>query len=223
MDIASCIEHTHLRPDITVGDIDRIVEEAVRHQFAGICVPPFWVKRAKREIGSHNVRLSTVVGFPFGYQMTETKVQEIQHALSNGVDQVDVVLNLSSFKTGYPWTKIEIAKCSHVVHEKEKMMTVIIESSYLTYDEILSACQLCVYAGADYLQPTTGLAPTDDFSDLVSSVRKAIPDDVGIKISGEIATLATLLKITEAGATRIGTRHGISILNELHSKPHIDE
>ena len=83
MDLASFIEHTNLSPTLVVNDIDRLVAEAIQHHFYGICVPPFWVKRAKREIGQHNVKLITVAGFPLGYSMTETKLDEIQRVLKN--------------------------------------------------------------------------------------------------------------------------------------------
>ena len=100
MEIASFIEHTNLSPTLVIGDIDRLVEEAVQFSFYGICVPPFWVQRARREISGRNISLVTVAGFPFGYSMTETKIDEIRRALDNGADEVDVVWNISSFKTG---------------------------------------------------------------------------------------------------------------------------
>ncbi|HET9486452.1 MAG TPA: 2-deoxyribose-5-phosphate aldolase, partial [Chryseosolibacter sp.] len=112
MEVASHIEHTNLSPVLTIGDIDRLVNEANEHKFFGVCVPPFWVKRARREIGLRNIALITVAGFPFGYNMTETKLDEISRAIDNGVDEIDVVWNISSFKTGLPWTKVEIARCS---------------------------------------------------------------------------------------------------------------
>src|SRR5262245_34240310 len=117
MKIVRYIEHTNLSPVMTIADVDRLVEEAAAHEFFGICVPTFWVQRAKREISNRNIKLVTVAGFPFGYQMTETKLEEIKRAIDNGADEIDVVWNLSSFKTGIPWTKIEIAKCSKLVHD----------------------------------------------------------------------------------------------------------
>ena len=110
MNIAACIEHTNLSPTLTTEDIDRLVEEARQHGFFGICIPPFWVKRAQREIGKSGIALVTVAGFPLGYNMTETKLDEMKRAIDNGADELDVVWNVSAFKTGIPWTKIEIAK-----------------------------------------------------------------------------------------------------------------
>src|SRR5258706_14225293 len=112
MNLASYIEHTNLSPTVTIRDIDQLVIDAKEFNFFGICVPPFWVKRAKREIGNDPIQLVTVAGFPLGYNMTETKLDEISRAIDNGVDEVDVVWNISSFKTGIPWTKIDVAKCA---------------------------------------------------------------------------------------------------------------
>src|SRR6187431_60338 len=125
MDLSQYIEHTNLSPTLTIGDIDKLVDEAKTHRFLGVCVPPFWVKRAQREIGSADICLVTVAGFPLGYNMTETKLDEMQRAFDNGAGEVDVVWNVTSFKTGIPWTKIEIAKCSKLAHDRQKLVKVI--------------------------------------------------------------------------------------------------
>ena len=131
MFLSPFIEHTNLNPCATISEIDRLVSEAVEHRFFGICVAPFWVKRAKREIATEQIALITVSGFPLGHHMTETKLDEISRAIDNGADEVDMVMNLSSFKTGLPWTKIEIAKCCSLAHRHEKLLKVIIETYYL--------------------------------------------------------------------------------------------
>src|SRR5260221_356426 len=160
MDIASYIEHTNLSPTLTITDIDRLVIEAKQFQFLGICVPPFWVKRARREINNEKILLVTVAGFPLGYSMTETKLDEIKRAIDNGVDEVDVVWNISSFKTGIPWTKIEIAKCSKLAHDHQKVLKVIIETAYLSDEEIVTACKMCADAVVDFVKTSTGFAPS---------------------------------------------------------------
>src|SRR5688572_15682832 len=143
MHLASYIEHTNLKPTVTIGDIDRLVQEAKELSFLGICVPPFWVKRARREIGSEKIILVTVAGFPLGYNMTETKLDEMKRAIDNGADEIDVVWNVSAFKTGLPWTKIGIAKCAHLAHKEEKLLKVILETAYLSDTEIERACKIC--------------------------------------------------------------------------------
>jgi deoxyribose-phosphate aldolase len=211
MNIAQFIEHTNLHPAMTIADADRLVDEAAAYNFYGICVPPFWVQRAKREIAGREIKLVTVAGFPLGYNMTETKIEEIRRALDSGADEIDVVWNLSSFKTGIPWTKIEIAKCSKLVHDYSRVLKIIIETAYLSNEEIVLACKLCADAGADFVKTSTGFAPHGAKPEHVGLMRKSLPDHVGIKASGGIKTLADAEAMINAGATRIGTSSGISI------------
>ncbi len=219
MDIASCIEHTSLSPTLVANDIDRLVAEAKQFSFLGVCVPPFWVKRAKRELGTSPALLVTVAGFPLGYSMTETKLDEIKRAIDNGADEVDVVWNISSFKTGLPWAKIEIAKCSKMVHDNQKLLKVIIETAYLSNDEIVTACKLCTDAGADFVKTSTGFASTGAKEEHIRLMKATLPSSVGIKASGGIKTQEQLIRMIDAGASRIGTSSGISILETPNPKP----
>ncbi len=214
MSIASFLEHTNLAPTLTAGDVDRLVEEAVASNFLGVCVPPFWVERTKREVGSRNTLVITVAGFPLGYSMTETKLDEIRRAIDNGADEVDIVLNISAFKTGMPWTKIEVAKCSKLLHDNQKALKVIIETAYLSNEEIVSASALCADAGADFVKTSTGFGPAGADPRHVKLMRQAVPDSVGIKASGGIKNLASARAMLAAGATRIGTSSGVAILRE---------
>lgn len=213
MDLHRHIEHTALSPTLTLGDIDRLVSEAKQYNFLGVCVPPFWVKRAKREIGADAVTLVTVAGFPLGYNMTETKIEEIKRAIDDGANEVDVVWNISSFKTGVPWTKIEIVKCSKTCHDRQTMLKVIIETAYLTDEEIKEACAFCADAGADFVKTSTGFAPSGAKVEHVKLMRTSLPATVGIKASGGIKTREQALALLSAGADRIGTSSGVSMMN----------
>lgn len=218
MNLASYIEHTNLSPTLTIRDIDKLVEEAKQYNFLGICVPPFWVKRAQREIGKSNILLVTVAGFPLGYNMTETKLDEIRRAIDNGADEVDVVWNITSFKTGIPWTKVELAKCSKLMHDHEKVLKVIIETAYLSDPEIERACKLCADAGVDIMKTSTGFAPSGAKIEHVQLMRRSLPDSVGIKASGGIKTAEQAIAMIDAGATRIGTSSGITIVENHRPK-----
>lgn len=218
MPISSYIEHTNLSPLLTIGDIDRLVAEAGQFRFFGVCVPPFWVKRAKREIGKADIALVTVAGFPLGYNMTETKLDEIARAIDNGADEIDVVWNLSSFKTGLPWTKVEVSKCSKLAHDHQKLLKVIIETSYLSDAEIAQACKICADAGADFVKTSTGFGPAGASVEHISLMRKALPAQVGIKASGGIKTLKSAESLIRAGAQRIGTSSGVSIVTSTNAK-----
>ncbi len=219
MNIAGYIEHTNLSPTLTIHEIDKLVEEAKQFGFLGICVPPFWVKRAQREIGKEKIILVTVAGFPLGYSMTETKLDEMKRAIDNGADEIDVVWNISSFKTGIPWTKIELAKCSKLAHDHQKIVKVIIETAYLSETELEQACKLCADAGADFVKTSTGFAPSGAKVEDVKRMREFLPHNVGIKASGGIKTLEQTLALIKEGADRIGTSSGIAILNETTTKP----
>ena len=212
MNIASYIEHTNLSPTLTISDIDKIVEEANEFGFLGVCVPPFWVKRAQREIGNRKIILVTVAGFPLGYNMTETKLDEIKRAIDNGANEIDVVWNVTSFKTGLPWTKIELAKCSNLAHNNGALLKVIIETAYLSDPEIEKACKLCADAGSDFVKTSSGFAPSGAKVENVVLMKKNLPDHVGIKASGGVKTVKQALAFIEAGATRIGTSSGLTII-----------
>jgi deoxyribose-phosphate aldolase len=208
------IEHTNLSPTLNIKDIDTLVEEATQYNFLGICVPPFWVKRAQREIGKEKILLVTVAGFPLGYSMTETKLDEIKRAIDNGADEVDVVWNISSFKTGIPWTKTEIAKCSKLTHDHQKILKVILETAYLSDAEIIEACKLCADAGVDFVKTSTGFAPSGAKVEHIALMRKSLPAHVGIKASGGIKTKEQTLALIQAGADRIGTSSGVKIVSK---------
>ena len=214
VNLAQYIEHTNLSPTLTIGAIDQLVDEARKFNFVGVCVPPFWVKRAQREIGNDNSQLVTVAGFPLGYSMTETKLDEIKRAIDNGADEIDVVWNISSFKTGLPWTKIEIAKCSKLIHDHQKILKVIIETAYLSDEEITEASKLCADAGADYVKTSTGFAPTGANVEHIKIMRRAVPATIGIKASGGIKTYEQAVQLIEAGADRLGTSSGKTIVTQ---------
>ena len=219
MKINTYIEHTALHPTLTIADIDRLVEEAKQFNLFGICVPPFWVKRARREIGSSPVQLVTVSGFPLGYNMTETKIDEISHALHNGADEIDLVWNTSSFKTGMNWEKIEIVKCGKLVHDAGKLLKVIIETAYLTDEEIVKACKICADAGADFVKTSTGFASAGAKKEHIALMRKNLPRSVGIKASGGIKNYDQALQMIQSGADRIGTSSGVAIVSDQKNNP----
>jgi len=125
-----------------------------------------------------------------------------------------VVWNVTSFKTGIPWTKIEIAKCSKLTHDLQKILKVIIETAYLSDQEIAEACKLCADAGVDFVKTSTGFAPAGAKVEHIELMRKSLPPHVGIKASGGIKTKEQTLALIQAGADRIGTSSGVKIIAE---------
>lgn len=216
MDINRYIEHTLLKPTMTANDVDRIVAEAKEHQFVGVCLPPFWVKKASRDLKDTDIQLVTVIGFPLGYQMTETKIAEIDKAIETGANELDIVMNVSSFKTGLPWTKIELAKCASRIHEAGCMMKVIIETSYLSEEEIILASKLCADAGTDFVKTSTGFSSDGAKVEHIRLMRENLPSNVGIKASGGIRSLSDVQNMIAAGADRIGASAGVAIMREVN-------
>ena len=191
-----------------------MVVETKEHHFVGLCLPPFWIKKARRELGASDTQLVTVAGFPLGYQMTQTKIAEIRQALDDGAHEVDVVMNVSAFKSGMPWVKIELAKCATVVHERESLLKVIIETAYLDEAEIIRAATLCADAGVDFVKTSTGYAPQGATVDHIRLLRQTLGSHVGLKASGGIKTFAQAQAMVEAGADRIGASAAVAILAE---------
>ena len=199
------IELTNLNPAVSDQDIEELIRVALSKEFLGICVPPFWVKKAKRDIGSDNLKLITVAGFPFGYQMTESKEAEISKAIDNGADEIDVVWNISAFKSQMNWPKIEVARCSKLCHENSAILKVIIECSKLSPFEIEEASKICVDAGADFVKTSTGYAEYGARVEDVELIKKTIGERAGIKAAGGIKTLEQAIELVNAGADRIGS------------------
>ncbi len=210
------IEHTVLKPTTVDADIEKIAKEARDYKFKGICVPPFWVKKAKRELGDSEVLLVTVIGFPLGYNMTETKLAEIDKAIADGADELDVVMNISAFKAGMPWVKIELAKCANLSHEHGKLVKVIIETAYLSEEEIVRACHLCAEAGVDIVKTSTGFAGGGAKVAHIKLMRDTLPANVGIKASGGIKNYEQAKAMIDAGADRLGVSSGIDIVESMN-------
>jgi deoxyribose-phosphate aldolase len=175
------------------------------------------VKRASREIGKEKIILVTVAGFPLGYNMTETKLDEIHRAIDNGADEIDVVWNVSAFKTNLPWTKIDIAKCSLLAHDQQKLLKVIVETAYLSHSELESACKICADAGVDFVKTSTGFAPAGATIEHIAIMKASLPNHVGIKASGGIKTYEQAIAMINAGASRIGTSSGISMITSTNT------
>lgn len=206
------IEQTVLKAQTLDSDIENLVYEAKQYGFVGVCVPPFWVKKARREIGEADIQLVTVVGFPLGYNLTETKIFETEQVIKLGADEIDVVWSLTAFKAGMNWPKIELARIAETCHRYERILKVIIETAYLTEAEIVIACGICADAGVDYVKTSTGFAPEGANAMHIRLMREILPSSVGIKASGGIKTYDQAVALIKAGADRIGTSSGVQIV-----------
>ena len=139
MNIAQYIDHTILKPTTTIADIEKICAEAKAYQFAAVCVPPLFVKKAKTALAGSTVKVATVIGFPFGYSAIEAKVAEIVLAIVDGADELDLVINISAIKNNdWQYLATEINTIMPLIRNKEKVIKIIIESGILTKEEIIN-------------------------------------------------------------------------------------
>jgi deoxyribose-phosphate aldolase len=213
------IEHTILKPNVMQAEIEQLMEEAIQHHFLGICVPPYWVKKCKRDLQKTEIVLVTVAGFPLGYNRTEVKAFEVQRALEEGANEVDIVMNMTAFKNNpKEWVKPEIAQMANLCHQANAMLKVILETAYLTNEEIIFASKLCEEAGADFIKTSTGFAPSGANVENVRLMRQSVGQNVGIKASGGIKSYSQALELIQAGADRIGTSSGVNIIKEASNQ-----
>jgi deoxyribose-phosphate aldolase len=206
------LESTLLRPTMTGQELDLLLADAIAEQFIGVCVPPFWVKKTKRELKDQDIQVVTVIGFPFGFEDTATKVAEAEEAIRQGADELDLVWSQTAFHSGMNWPKIEIAQLAKICHSEERILKVIIETAYLSAEQIREACLICHDAGADFVKTSTGYAPSGAKVEDIRLMRETLPSTVGIKASGGIKTLDFALELISAGADRIGTSSAKAIM-----------
>jgi deoxyribose-phosphate aldolase len=215
MQIANYIDHTVLKPSTLIADVEQLCAEAIEHHFAAVCVPPLFVKKAKQLCATTNVKVATVIGFPFGYSAVEAKLAEILLAIVDGADELDVVINIAALKNNdWQYLAHELNHIMTVIRNKQKVVKIIIESGILTDDEIIKCCDLYGVAGVDYMKTSTGYAEQGASVHAVALMRKHLADAVKIKASGGIKTYLFAKELIDAGADRIGCSSSIKILNE---------
>ena len=215
MNIATYIDHTVLKPTTTIGDVEKICAEAIKYQFAAVCVPPLYVKKAKELLKDSSIKVATVIGFPFGYAAIEAKVAELVLAIIDGADELDVVINISAIKNNdWQFLANEINSILPIVKNKNKLIKVIIESGILTDEEIIKCCDLYGAAGVDFLKTSTGYAERGATVEAVQLMRKHLADNVRIKASGGIKNYPFAKQLIDAGANRLGCSSSLSIVNE---------
>ena len=215
MNISSYIDHTILKPITLLAEIEKVCDEAIQYEFAAVCIPPPFVKKSKELLHGTNVKVATVIGFPFGYSAVEAKLAEILLAMVDGADELDVVINIMAIKNN-DWLYIsnEINHIIPVVKSKEKTTKIIIESGVLTGDELLKCCELYGASGIDFLKTSTGYAEKGATVEAVRLMRENLPGQVQIKASGGIRTYEFARQLIAAGATRLGCSASVAIIKQ---------
>ena len=208
------IEHTLLKQDAKQEDFLKLFEEAKEHKFLGVCINPLYVKLAKENLKNSDVKIVTVVGFPLGANRSDVKAFETSKAIEDGADEIDMVINVSKLKDkDYEFIINDIKTVKSAC--KDKPLKVILETDLLTKDEIKKACELCIEAKADFVKTSTGFvkngigAQAEDVKLMYETVS---PYGLKVKASGGIRDKETAIKMIEAGAERLGTSSGVTIV-----------
>lgn len=220
MNLAACIDHTVLKPDTTLADIEQLCREAMAYHFAAVCVPPLYVKMAVSLLKGSGVKTATVIGFPFGYSAIEAKLAEVVLAIVDGADELDIVINIAAIKNN-DWQFIagELNTILPVVRNKGKILKVIIEAGILTTDEIIKCCELYGAAAVDFLKTSTGYNGKGATTEVVRLMKQHLPPHVKIKASGGIRTFESARELLLAGASRIGSSRSVDIVKQGMDKP----
>ncbi|MCB2307082.1 deoxyribose-phosphate aldolase [Clostridium estertheticum] len=213
MNIATIIDHTELKPDATKEQILKLIKEAKTNKFASVCVNPKWTKEASLGLKDSGVSVCVVIGFPLGANTTETKAFEVSDAIKNGATEVDMVISIGELKDkNYTYVEDDIRAVVEAAKGKA-LVKVIIETCLLTKDEKIKACQIAKKAGADFVKTSTGFSKGGATIEDVKLMRETVGKEMGVKASGGIHTKEEAMQMINAGANRIGTSSGISIIS----------
>lgn len=210
MKINKLIDHTYLKAFGTDQEINTLLEEAKEYDFKSVCVNPFWVAKAAKELKGTDVLVCTVIGFPLGANTTETKVFETKDAISKGANEIDMVLNVGKVKMqDYNFILNEVKAVKEACGERT--LKVILETCYLTKEEIRLASEACINAGADFVKTSTGFGTGGALVEDVK-IMKEVAKNKEVKASGGVRSAEDVEKMIEAGATRIGTSSGVKLV-----------
>lgn len=218
-EIARYIDHTLLKPDATADDIRRLCDEAMKHKFASVCVNPAWVGLCSDLLHGSNVssvKVCTVVGFPFGTNLSWTKANEALRAFEEGAEEIDMVINIGSLKTGSLGYVQSVYNDILNVRSTVPGVTlkVIIETCLLTVPEKILACRLAKEAGADFVKTSTGFSTSGATVKDVALIRRVVGEKMGVKAAGGIKNFAAAKAMLEAGANRLGCSASVAIVSE---------
>ena len=211
MKLNKYIDHTLLKPDASQEQIETLIEEAKKYDFASVCVNPTWVSFAAQALKTTDVKVCTVIGFPLGANTPELKAFETSDAIRNGANEIDMVINIGALKS-QNFDLVEKDIRAVVEAAKGTLVKVIIETCLLTDDEKVKACQIAQKAGAGFVKTSTGFSTGGATVRDVALMRKTVGPDMGVKASGGARSYEDALAFIEAGATRIGASSGVAIM-----------
>lgn len=205
------IDHTLLKPEATQDQIEKLCQEAKQYDFASVCVNPYWVPFCKEELKDSDVKVCTVIGFPLGATSSASKAFETAHAIEQGADEVDMVMNIGELLAGHDQA---VQKDIEAVVQaaQGKIVKVILETCLLNDVQIERACSLCVKAKADFVKTSTGFNSAGANTHVVEVMKQAVKGQAKVKAAGGVRNQADMDAMIAAGADRIGTSHGIELM-----------
>lgn len=210
--LAKMIDHTLLKPDATYSQVEKLCKEAQEYHFVSVCVNPAYVKPAAELLNKSDVKVCTVIGFPLGANTPMTKEVEAREAIANGATEVDMVINIGALKSGdYDLVSRDI-KAVVDAAAGQALTKVILETCLLNEEEKVKACLLAKNAGADFVKTSTGFGKGGATVEDVELMRKTVGAEMGVKASGGVRDRGTAERMVKAGANRLGTSSGVSIV-----------
>ncbi len=225
-ELAQMIDHTQLSPYKQQRSLEKLCNEAKAYNFGFVCVHPYWTRFCVEQLKGTDIQVATVVGFPMGQNTPDAKAMETKKAIEDGATEIDMVMNVSAFKDKrYDFVKEDIQAV--VEAAQGNVVKVILETGYLTYEEIVTACKLVKEAGAHFVKTSTGYGPMGATIPHVYLMRQTVGSDYGVKAAGGIYNFRDALRMIAAGANRIGTSAGVKIMDSYawarHTDWHIEE
>ena len=212
MKLNKYIDHTLLKPESTVAQIEKLCNEAKQYDFASVCVNPTHIALCAKELKGSTVKVCTVIGFPLGANTSEVKAFETKNAIENGAGEIDMVLNIGALKEGnYELVKNDIK----AVHDAANgtLVKVIFETCLLTNEEIVKACEICMEVGVEYVKTSTGFNKSGATFEVVKLMSDTVKGKCLVKAAGGVRCFDDALKmVNECGASRLGTSSGVAIM-----------
>lgn len=204
------VDHTQLKPFATWESIQTLCEEAIEYKTASVCIPQTYVERVHKAYGDQ-INICTVVGFPLGYQITNSKILEAKESIANGANEIDMVINIADVKNGN-FVKVEQEIKSMKEACGDHILKVIIETCYLTKEEKIAMCKAVTNAGADYIKTSTGFGTDGATVEDVLLMKKNIGANVKVKAAGGVKTVDDLEDFIKVGCDRIGTSSAVELI-----------
>ncbi len=223
-DIAKMIDHSLLNPTLTADDLERGIRLALDYDVASVCIMPFYLKRCAEALRGSAVKASTTIGFPHGGHTTAIKLAEAREALADGCQELDMVVNISRVLSGdWGYVEQDLRCVIDAAHDAGQKVKVIFENCYLDEHQKIRLCEICGELRADWVKTSTGYGTGGATLEDLALMRRHSPDYVQVKAAGGVRDLDTLLKVREAGVTRVGATRTAAMLDECRRRLGITE